>query len=131
MSAASSCLGGRAILSLTTPFPPIPGEPPFLIRKKISTITAAASVASDQCPAIRCHLAFFAGLEDSSAPLCALLSAIHLNSLARSPALCHLSSTDFARHFFTTCSRAGGVIGLMLMIGGGSLFWVDAATLNS
>jgi hypothetical protein len=59
-----------------------------------------------------------------------LLSAIHLNSLARLPALCHLSSTDFARHLFTTCSRAGGVIGLMLLIGVGSLSRIAETMLN-
>jgi hypothetical protein len=36
---------------------------------------------------------------------------IHFNSSRRSLAVCHLSSGSFARHFLTTRSSAGGVIG--------------------
>src|SRR5215469_10212657 len=48
------------------------------------------------------------------------LSQIHFSSLARSLALCHLSSATFARHFLTTWSNPGGVIGLIALIGCGS-----------
>src|ERR1700739_4844853 len=130
MSAASSCFGGRPMFSLTTPCSPFPCELPFLSRKNVSTSTVAASAASPTIPAFRCHLNLAAGLEESSAAPCALVSAIHLSSLAKSPALCHLSSTAFARHFSTTCSRTGGVIGLILLIGVGSLSRIAEATLN-
>src|SRR4030095_8737060 len=46
--------------------------------------------------------------------------ATHLNSSATSPALCHLWSGSLAKHFFTNLSKAGGVIGRILDIAGGS-----------
>src|SRR5713226_3359312 len=57
-------------------------------------------------------------------------SAVHFSSLARSLALCHRSSGTFARHFFTAKSSAGGVIGLMVLIGSGSFSRMADATLN-
>src|SRR6202008_40459 len=47
-------------------------------------------------------------------------SAIHFNSSPTSLAACHLFSDSLARHFFTTRSSAGGVIGWREDIGGGS-----------
>src|SRR5579859_1772721 len=47
-------------------------------------------------------------------------SAIQLNSLARSLALCQRPSGSFARHFLTSRSRAGGVMGCKAAIGCGS-----------
>ena len=46
--------------------------------------------------------------------------AIHWSSLAMSCALCHLSSGSLARQTLTTRSRAGGVIGWIVEIAGGS-----------
>src|SRR5215472_11239440 len=58
------------------------------------------------------------------------LSPIHFSSLARSLALCHRSSGVFARHFFTAWSSAGGVIGLIVLIGAASFSRIADATLS-
>src|SRR6516162_11244087 len=70
------------------------------------------------------------GTTEVDAPTCEPASAIHFSSLARSLALCHLSSGILARHFFTAWSRAGGVMGLMLVIGEGSFSRIVEATLS-
>src|SRR6202030_547410 len=48
-------------------------------------------------------------------------AAIHFNSSHTSLAACHLFSGSLARHFLTTRSSAGGVIGWREKIGGGSV----------
>src|SRR5450631_1634608 len=57
---------------------------------------------------------------DTGLPTCDPLSAIQFNSHTRSLALCQRSSGSLARHFLTTRSSAGGVIGCSVAIGGGS-----------
>ena len=56
-------------------------------------------------------------------------SAIQFKSLARSLALCQRSSGSFARHFLTTRSRAGGVIGCKAAIAAGSAVRIAAIKL--
>ena len=52
-------------------------------------------------------------------PACEPASPIQRSSLATSWALCQRSSGSFSRHFFTTWSSAGGIIGWTDEIGGG------------
>src|SRR5260370_938125 len=61
---------------------------------------------------------------------CEPLSAIHFRSLARSLALCHRSSGTLAKHFFTAKFSAGGVKGLLELIGSGSFSKIADATLS-
>src|SRR5262245_7188002 len=52
-------------------------------------------------------------------------SAIHLNSLPTSPALCQRSSGSFAMQVFTTRSKAGGDMGCTVDIDGGSEVMIE------
>ena len=58
-------------------------------------------------------------------PDCEPPSAIHFNSLPRSPAFCQRSSGSFARQRRTTRSSAGGVIGATAEMGAGSSFMIE------
>src|SRR3984893_15624622 len=57
-------------------------------------------------------------------------SAIHFNSSQTSLAACHLFSGSLARHFLTTRSSAGGVIGCSEDMGGGAVSKILAITLG-
>src|SRR5258708_24930342 len=57
-------------------------------------------------------------------------SAIHFSWLAKSLALCQRSSGSFARHFLTSWSSTGGVIGFVALIGSGSFSKIADATFS-
>src|SRR5689334_2302268 len=65
----------------------------------------------------------------AGAPACEPASAIQESSLLTSCALCQRSSGSLARQVFTTRSRAGGVIGTTVEIGGGSRSRIAAIVL--
>src|SRR5262249_14980691 len=67
---------------------------------------------------------------DHGTPFHEPLSITHFNSLAKSLALCHLSSGDFARHFRMARSNAGGVRGFTVLRGTGSSCKIADATLS-
>src|SRR5215471_5480237 len=74
--------------------------------------------------------AFDGASERARAASCEPDSETHFSSLAKSLALCHLSSTAFARHFLMACSKAGGVMGLIVVNGRGSFSRMAEATLS-
>src|ERR1700724_1136586 len=59
-----------------------------------------------------------------------LPSVTQFNCVARSLALCHRSSADFARHFRIVRSTAPGVSGFTALTGSGSFSRIALATLN-
>ena len=61
--------------------------------------------------------------------ICEPASAIHLNSSHKSLAVYQRFSGSFARHLLTVRSSAGGVIGLIEEISGGSSFKIAPITL--
>ena len=75
---------------------------PFAITAKAANIHASHSLTRMPRARTGCGGAY----APDAAP-----SAIHFNSLARSPALCQRSSGSFARHFLIARSSDGGVSG--------------------
>src|SRR5215469_4044152 len=99
------------------------------LRHQTATTIKATAKAPERIQA-NLSLLFPAAATDPALSACDPLSPTHFSSLARSLALCHLSSTAFARHFLTACSKAGGVIGLIVLIGAGSFSRIAEVTLS-
>jgi len=90
---------------------------------------AAAKEASASAIQYRSRLIIRVGT-DADICACDTPSAIHRSSPGKSDAVCHRCSNSFARHRRITWSSAGGVIGLMELIGAGSFSRIADATLN-
>src|SRR5215468_7957639 len=82
-------------------------------RKNATLITSANDHARRSC-------SFRLLAKGAGVPTCELPSATHLSCSIRSCAVCHRSAGSFARHIRTTWSSAGGDIGWMLDIDGGT-----------
>src|SRR5216684_5387442 len=92
----------------------------FQIPKPVTTATSNnAPTLSTSSRRLRERIAFTATV-GTDAPVRESLSAIHFNSSQTSLAACHRFSGSLAKHFFTTRSSGGGVIGWSEYIAGGS-----------
>src|SRR5262250_847707 len=80
-------------------------------------MTAAAVTIHGQCEPVRAGTEVFDPTADSKANL-------------KSRAVCQRSSGSLARHRRIACSSAGGVIGLIELIGASSFSRIADATLN-
>ena len=93
------------------------------LRRASAHVAAAARTAPASAPMIAQETRSRRRREattGAATPACEPACAIHESSLLMSCALCQRSSGSLARHVRTTRSRAGGVIGATVAMGGGS-----------
>src|SRR5580704_12195758 len=125
---ANSCVAGIVM----TYRPTSCGGAEDLLRFHAARLAIRAMSSKAPTPAIMPSLAdgripFAAAVVADAA--CEPPSAIHFNSSQTSLAACQRFSGSLARHFFTTRSRAGGVMGWSDAIDGGSDSRILAITL--